>query len=60
MNEKIIYFDASTIGHNGNNDREQTKVNVLDESKIPLLLSLNISEYRTSPYGVESVDDKVA
>ena len=49
MNEKIIYFDASTIGHNGNNDREQTKVNVLDESKAPLLLSLDISEYRTSP-----------
>lgn len=58
MNEKIIYFDASTIGHNGNNDREQTKINVLDESKAPLLLSLDISEYRTSPYGVESVDDK--
>ena len=58
MNEKIIYFDASTIGHNSNNDREQTKVNVLDESKTPLLLSLDISEYHTSPYGVESVDDK--
>ena len=58
MSEKIIYFDASTIGHNSNNDREQTKVNVLDESKTPLLLSLDISEYHTSPYGVESVDDK--
>ncbi|MBF7095334.1 hypothetical protein IYQ92_08970 [Streptococcus sp. HF-1907] len=58
MNEKIIYFDASTIGYNGNNDREQTKVNVLDESKTPLLLSLDLSEYSTSLYGVESVDEE--
>ena len=58
MNKKIIYFDASTIGRNGNNDREQTKVNVLDESKTPLLSSLDLSEYYNSPYGVESVDDK--
>ena len=57
MNDKIIYFDTSTIGHNGNKDREQTKVNVLDESKTPLLLNLDLSEYFTSPYGVESVDD---
>lgn len=57
MHTNMIFFDASTIGHNGNRDRNQTKIKVVDSSKNSLLSKLDLSNYFKSPFGIEEYDE---